>query len=120
MTPQEIAEARPLLLDFTAEMLGGLPRKDQRAAGHASCAADWRLFCPESWDDDDAAGEVAAAGIRRRRERAHIPDDVRHTGKWRLALEMLDEMAGPGGWGVLERVTAAGHARPVAVAGARY
>src|SRR5207247_2409968 len=33
MTPQEIAEARPLLLDFTAEMLGGLPRKDQRAAG---------------------------------------------------------------------------------------
>src|SRR5256714_3602217 len=223
MTPQEIAEARPLLLDFTAEMLGGLPRKDQRAAGelyvrglltdgqrksmqpmaarlgtdhqrlqqfitsstwdyvavwrsvarwfassqpvealviddtgfpkdgnaspcvarqysgtlgktancqiavsvhlvseHASCAADWRLFCPESWDDDDAAGEVAAAGIRRRRERAHIPDDVRHTGKWRLALEMLDEMAGPGGWGVLERVTAAGHAPPVAVADAGY
>jgi SRSO17 transposase len=33
MTPQEIAEARPRLLDFTAEMLGGLPRKDQRAAG---------------------------------------------------------------------------------------
>jgi hypothetical protein len=18
---------------------------------HASCAADWRLFCPQSWDD---------------------------------------------------------------------
>ena len=33
MTPQEIAEARPRLLDFAAEMLGGLPRKDQRAAG---------------------------------------------------------------------------------------
>ena len=33
MTPQEIAEVRPRLLDFTAEMLGGLPRKDQRAAG---------------------------------------------------------------------------------------
>src|SRR5438270_64063 len=93
MTPQEIAEARPLLLDFTAEMLGGLPRKDQRAAGE---------------------------GIRRRRERAHIADDVRHTGKWRLALERLDERAGPGGWGVLERVTAAGHARPVAVADAGY
>jgi SRSO17 transposase len=75
MTPQEIAEVRPRLLDFTAEMLGGLPRKDQWAAGelyvarqysgtpgkvancqigvsvhlvneHASCAADWRLFCP--------------------------------------------------------------------------
>src|SRR2546429_1150925 len=33
MTPQEIAEARPRLLDLTAEMLGGLPRKEQRAAG---------------------------------------------------------------------------------------
>src|SRR6202451_3763247 len=33
MTPGEIAEVRPRLLDFTAEMLGGLPRKDQRAAG---------------------------------------------------------------------------------------
>src|SRR5512132_1934363 len=33
MFPQEIAEVRPRLLDFTAEMLGGLPRKDQRAAG---------------------------------------------------------------------------------------
>src|SRR5207237_9844231 len=33
MTPQEIAEIRPGLLDFAAEMLGGLARKDQRAAG---------------------------------------------------------------------------------------
>ena len=33
MSPDEIAEVRPRLLDFTAEMLGGLPRKDQRAAG---------------------------------------------------------------------------------------
>src|SRR5713101_5714913 len=33
MTPDEMAEVRPRLLDFTAEMLGGLPRKDQRAAG---------------------------------------------------------------------------------------
>src|SRR5208282_6064795 len=148
MTPQEIAEVRPRLLDFAAEMLGGLPRKDQRAAGelyvrglltdgqrlqqfitsstwdyvavrgnvarwfaasqpavalvvddtgfpkdgtaspcvarqysgtlgktancqigvsvhlvneHASCAADWRLFCPESWDDAALADPVAAA-----------------------------------------------------------
>ena len=223
MTPQEIAEVRPLLLDFTAEMLGGLPRKDQRAAGelyvrglltdgqrksmqpmaarlgtdhqrlqqfitsstwdyvavrrnvardfagrclvealviddtgfpkdgsaspcvarqysgtlgktancqigvsvhlvneHASCAADWRLFCPQSWDDAAAPDEVAAAGIRRRRERAHIPGEVRHAEKWRLALEMLDEMTGPGGWGVLEQITAAERARPVAVADAGY
>ena len=33
MTPDEIAEVRPQLLGFTAEMLGGLARKDQRAAG---------------------------------------------------------------------------------------
>src|SRR5438067_7224449 len=33
MTPEEIAEVRPRLLDFTAGMLGGLARKDQRAAG---------------------------------------------------------------------------------------
>src|SRR5258708_15840816 len=33
MITQEIAEVRPELLDFTAEMLGGLARKDQRAAG---------------------------------------------------------------------------------------
>ena len=77
---------------------------------HASCAADWRLFCPESWDDAALADPVAAARARRRREQARIPGEVRHTEKWRLALEMLDEMAGPGGWGILEQVTAAGGA----------
>jgi hypothetical protein len=45
---------------------------------------------------------------------------VRHTEKWRLALEMIDEMTGPGGWGVLEQVTAAGGARPVVTADAGY
>src|SRR6266702_3608252 len=223
MIAEEIAEVRPRLLDFTAEMLGGLPRKDQRAAGelyvrglltdgqrksmvpmaerlgidhqrlqqfitsstwdyaavrrnvarwfaagqpvealvvddtgfpkdgtaspcvarqysgtlgktancqigvsvhlvneHASCAADWRLFCPESWDDAALADPVAAARAARRRERAGIPDEVRHTEKWRLALEMIDEMTGPGGWGVLEEITAAGGGRPVVVADAGY
>jgi len=86
----------------------------------ASCAADWRLFCPESWDDAALADPVAAARARRRRSQARIPDEVRHTEKWRLALEMIDELAGPGGWGVLEQVTAAGGARPVAVADAGY
>jgi SRSO17 transposase len=223
MTPQEIAEVRPQLLGFTAEMLGGLARKDQRAAGElyvrglltdgqrksmvpmaarlgtdhqrlqqfitsstwdyaavrrnvarwfaaeqlvdalvvddtgfpkdgdaspcvarqysgtlgktancqigvsvhlvnerASCAADWRLFCPRSWDDQQAPDEVTAAAICRRRERAGIPGEVRHTEKWRLALEMIDEMTGPGGWGVLEQATAAGGARPVVSADAGY
>ena len=40
--------------------------------------------------------------------------------KWRLALEMIDEMTGPGGWGVLEQVTAAGGERPVVAADAGY
>ncbi|MGH3124773.1 MAG: IS701 family transposase, partial [Streptosporangiaceae bacterium] len=223
MTAEEIAEVRPRLLDFAGEMLGGLPRKDQRAAGelyvrglltdgrrksmqpmaarlgvdhqrlqqfitsstwdyvavrrnaarwfaasqpavalvvddtgfpkdgtaspcvarqysgtlgkvancqigvsvhlvneHASCAADWRLFCPESWDDQAAPDEVAAAAARRRRDRAGLPDQVRHTEKWRLALEMTGEMTGPGGWGLLEEITAAGGQRPAVVADAGY
>jgi SRSO17 transposase len=33
MTPEQIAEVRPRLLEFTAGMLGGLARSDQRAAG---------------------------------------------------------------------------------------
>jgi SRSO17 transposase len=223
MTPQEIAEVRPRLAAFTAEMLGGLPRKDQRAKGElyarglltdgqrksmqpmaarlgvdhqqlqqfitsstwdyaavrrnvardfaasrpvealvvddtgfpkdgtaspcvarqysgtlgktgncqiavsvhlvndcASLAADWRLFCPASWDDQALDDPVAAARAARRREQARIPGDVRHTEKWRLALEMIDEMAGPGGWGILEQVNATGRARPVVTADAGY
>src|SRR5712671_3739554 len=223
MTPDEIAEVRPRLLDFAAEMLGGPARKDQRAAGelyvrglltdgrrksmqpmaarlgvdhqrlqqfitspawdyaqvrrnvarwfaagqpvealvvddtgfpkdgdaspcvarqysgtlgkvancqvgvsvhlvneHASCAADWRLFCPASWDDAALADPVAAARARRRREQARIPDDVRHTEKWRLALEMIEEMTAPGGWGVPGEITGAGGKRPVVAADAGY
>jgi SRSO17 transposase len=223
MTPEQIAEVRPRLAAFAGEMLGGLARSDQRAAGelyvrglltdgqrksmvpmaarlgtdhqrlqqfitsstwdytavrrnvarwfassqpvealvvddtgfpkdgnaspcvarqysgtlgkvgncqvgvsvhlvneHASCAADWRLFCPESWDDQALDDPVAAAGAARRRERAGIPDAVRHAEKWRLALEMIDEMTGPGGWGLLEQVTAAGGTRPVLVSDAGY
>jgi len=223
MNPEEIAEVRPRLVAFAAEMLGGLPRKDQRAAGelyvrglltdgqrksmqpmagrlgtdhqrlqqfitsstwdyavvrrnvardfagrrpvealvvddtgfpkdgksspcvarqysgtlgkigncqirvsvhlvneHASCAADWRLFCPQSWDDSELADPAQAARARRRRELARIPDDVRHSEKWRLALEMIDEMTGPGGWDVLEQASAGGGTRPVVVADAGY
>ncbi len=86
----------------------------------ASCAADWRLFCPGSWDDEALADPVAAAAARRRRELSRIPGQVRHTEKWRLALEMIEEVTGPGGWGVLEQVTAAGGTRPVVVADIGY
>jgi SRSO17 transposase len=84
----------------------------------ASCAADWRLFCPESWDDAKLDDPVAAARARRRRERAGIPDEVRHTEKWRLALAMIDELAGQDGWGVAGPVTGGGG--PVVVADAGY
>jgi SRSO17 transposase len=223
MDPQQIADVRPRLEAFAAEMLGGLARKDQRAAGElyvrglltdgrrksmqpmaarlgadhqrlqqfitssawdyaavrgnvaqwfaasqpvealvvddtgfakdgtaspcvarqysgtlgktgncqvavsvhlvnerASCAADWRLFCPQSWDDTALDDPVAAAGAARRRQRAGIPDEIRHVEKWRLALEMIDEMTGPQGWGVPDRVAAGGRPRPVVVADAGY
>jgi SRSO17 transposase len=223
MTPEQIAEVRPRLVEFTGGMLGGLARSDQRVAGelyvrglltdgrrksmqpmaarlgvdhqrlqqfitsstwdyaavrrnvarwfagyqpvealvvddtgfpkdgpaspcvarqysgtlgkvgncqvgvsvhlvneHASCAADWRLFCPESWDDAALGDPVAAAAARRRRERAGIPGRVRHTEKWRLALEMIDEMTGPRGWGLAEQITAAGGERPVVAADIGY
>ena len=45
---------------------------------------------------------------------------MRHREKWRLALEMIEEMTGPGGWGVLDLVTAAGGARPVVAADIGY
>src|SRR4051794_15445909 len=60
----------------------------------ASCPLSWRLFLPASWDDTVAATPEAAAVARHRRERAGIPAEARHREKWRLALEMLDELAG--------------------------
>jgi SRSO17 transposase len=90
------------------------------ACEHASCAADWRLFCPQSWDDAALEDPIAAARAARRRERARIPDQVRHAEKWRLALEMIGEMTRPGGWGLLEQVSAGGGARPVVTADVGY
>jgi SRSO17 transposase len=74
----------------------------------ASCPLDWRLFLPARWDDAAAASEEAAAAARDRRERAGIPAEARHREKWRLALEMIDELVG---WGL---------APPVVVADAGY
>jgi hypothetical protein len=89
-------------------------------ASCASCAADWRLFCPESWDDKALGDPAEAARAASRRARARIPDEVRRAEKWRLALEMIDEATGAGGWGVLDRIAAAGGARPVVAADAGY
>jgi SRSO17 transposase len=56
------------------------------ASDQASCPIDWRLFLPESWDQDQA-----------RRHAAHLPERVRHRPKWQLTLDMLDELDG---WGL--------------------
>jgi SRSO17 transposase len=73
----------------------------------ASSAINWRLFLPVSWDDATITEPEIAAVARRRRARAKIPDDVRHREKWRLALDMLEEILGPEtgpetavGWGL--------------------
>jgi SRSO17 transposase len=51
------------------------------ATDAASCPIDWRLFMPEEWDEDE-----------QRRRKAHVPEDIRYEPKWRLALEMIDEL----------------------------
>jgi SRSO17 transposase len=51
----------------------------------ASCPLDWRLYLPAEWDDDP------------RRTGCRVPDDVRHAPKWKLALDMIDELRG---WGL--------------------
>jgi SRSO17 transposase len=53
----------------------------------ASCPIGWRLFVPESWDDDTPA-------TMQRRAACHLPEGVHHRPKWQLALDMLDELAG--------------------------
>lgn len=55
----------------------------------ASCPLQWRLFVNEEW---------AADAVRRRK--TGIPDEVGHREKWRLALDVLDELAG---WGASSR-----------------
>jgi SRSO17 transposase len=60
------------------------------ASDAASCPLDWRLFIPEEWDD---LGEFN----QDRRAKSKLPEDLHHTEKWRLALEMIDELIG---WGI--------------------
>src|SRR4051812_46847190 len=74
----------------------------------ASCPLNWRLFLPASWDDAAAAPRGAAAAIAAGGARAGTPAEARHREKWRLAPDMIDELAG---WGL---------APPVVVADAGY
>ena len=63
------------------------------ASDRASCPLQWRLFVPESWDEDED-----------RRRRARIPEKVRHIPKWQLALEIIDQLLE---WGLKRRVVQA-------------
>ena len=63
------------------------------ASDRASCPLGWRLFVPESWNEDED-----------RRRRARIPEEVRHAAKWQLALEIIDQLIE---WGVSRRVVQA-------------
>ncbi|ONI82952.1 hypothetical protein ALI144C_18040 [Actinosynnema sp. ALI-1.44] len=47
----------------------------------ASCAANWRLLLPESWDNDPL-----------RRGRVRLPEDERHRPRWQYMLDAIDEM----------------------------
>lgn len=53
----------------------------------ASCPLQWRVFVPEEWAHDAA-----------RRQKTGIPEGVGHREKWRLALDVFDELAG---WGMI-------------------
>jgi len=61
----------------------------------ASVAINWALFVPESWDDTTTTDADKVAQIRQRRARCKIPDGIRHREKWRLALDMLDQITSP-------------------------
>ena len=63
------------------------------ASDRASCPLQWRLFLPQSWDEDEE-----------RRRRARIPEEVRHVSKWQLALEIIDQLLE---WGLERRVVQA-------------
>lgn len=71
----------------------------------ASCPVDWRLFMPQSWDP---ASPNAAEDVHDRRRKAGIGPDIGHREKWRLALDMIDELIG---WG---------HQSPLVVADSGY
>jgi SRSO17 transposase len=58
----------------------------------ASAAVDWRLFLPASWDPATFSDPALAEEARRRRRRCKIDDEIGHKEKWRLALDMLDEI----------------------------
>ncbi len=49
------------------------------ANSHSDVPVDFKLYIPESWADDPG-----------RRRQAYIPDNVRYSAKWELALDMVE------------------------------
>lgn len=74
------------------------------ATDAASAPLNWRLYVPEAWDDTCAETNEDAERAQARRDKAKIPDTVRHRPKWSLALEMIDEAAV---WGLTPPVVVA-------------
>src|SRR5207248_1822836 len=113
----DLEAQRAALIEFAAEMYRPLVRCDQRAKGEqyvrglllegrrksiqpmAARLPDGdeeglQNFITDSpWDDDEQRGR-----------RARIPQDVRHVPKWRLALQIIDQLIG---WGLPRRVVQA-------------
>jgi len=98
------------------EIWGGMgtqPAHDRHDGFHAvtdkaSAPLDWRLYMPVSWDDAAAATPEDAAAVRARRRKCQIPDTEHHQPKWRLALDMIDDLM------------TSGHRPPVIAADAGY
>ena len=87
----EIAGVRPELLDFTAGMLGGLARNDQRAAGE--------LYVRGLLTDGQRKPVVPMAerlGVNHQRLQQFIASSTwDYAGVRASVLDMIDEMAGP-------------------------
>ncbi len=73
-----------------------LPDRGQRARGHRLRLGGDRLAAvlPAPGTTPRPTIPQAAEQIRHRRARSKIPNEVRHREKWRLALDMLDEITG--------------------------
>ena len=81
-----------------------LPDRRERARGHRLGLRGDRLAAVPAGilgRREKAADDKTSAEIRARRARSAIPDEVRHREKWRLALDMLDEVTDE--WGLPQR-----------------
>lgn len=56
------------------------------ATDEAPCPLDWRIYLPEEWAQDEE-----------RRRKAGVPEELSHEPKWKLCLEIIDELRA---WGL--------------------